>query len=195
VLVVAEQKLGPYGERTETRRIDGKPGVQVEAEVPVRIDVAVRSSKGETAKLAFLVLLKTFQWLGYFMALRDVPRGIVEYIGHDCGMLIVPDTTEYDDSGTRRRHVKIIRQYLRVKSFDETGQVVLSTVVRLAAERMEDLADIINVAIEELIRESFELPGFSTLHKEAKRGRAEVNRTLLGLATPNVKNRTLVRRG
>ena len=33
MLVVAEQKLGPYGKRTETRRIDGKPGVQVEAEV------------------------------------------------------------------------------------------------------------------------------------------------------------------
>jgi hypothetical protein len=80
--------------------------------------------------------------------------------------------------GRGGRHVKIIRQYLRVKSFDETGQVVLSTAVRLAAERMEDLADIINVAIEELIRESFGLPGFSTLHKEAKRGRAEVNRTL-----------------
>ena len=87
-------------------------------------------------------------------------------------------TADYDESGTRRRHVKIIRQYLRVKSFDETGQVILSTAVRLAAERKEDLADIINVAIEELIRESFELPGFSTLHKEAKRGRAEVNRTL-----------------
>jgi hypothetical protein len=142
------------------------------------LELADRSSKGETAKLAFLALLKTFQRLGYFIALRDMPRGIVEHIGHDCGMLIVPDTTEYDDSGTRRRHVKIIRQYLRVKSFDEAGQVILSTVVRLAAERMEDLADIINVAIEELIRESFELPGFSTLHKEAKRGRAEVNRTL-----------------
>ena len=56
--------------------------------------------------------------------------------------------------------------------------MVLSTAVRLAAERMEDLAHIINVAIGELIRESYELPGFSTLHKEAKRGRAEVNRTL-----------------
>src|ERR1035438_6115396 len=108
--------------------------------------LADRSSKGDTAKLAFLVLLKTFQRLGYFITLRDVPRGIVEHIGHDCGMLIVPDTTEYDDSGTRRRHVKIIRQYLRVKSFDETGQVILSTVVRLAAERMEDLADILKVA-------------------------------------------------
>jgi hypothetical protein len=41
---------------------------------------------------------------------------------------------------------------------------------------MEDLADIINVAIEELVRGSFELPGFSTLHKEAKLGRTEVNR-------------------
>jgi TnpA family transposase len=142
------------------------------------LELAERSSKGEPARLAFLVLLKTFQRLGYFIALRDVPRGIVEHIGHDRGMLIVPEAADYDDSGTRRRHVKIIRQYLRVKSFDETGQVILSTAVRLAAERMEDLADITNVAIEELIRESFELPGFSTLHKEAKRGRAEVNRTL-----------------
>jgi hypothetical protein len=143
------------------------------------LELANRSSKGEPARLAFLVLLKTFQRLGYFIALQDVPRGIVEHIAHDRGMLIVPEAaSDYDESGTRRRHVKIIRHHLRVKSLDETGQVVLSTAVRVAAERMEDLADIINVAIEELIRESFELPGFSTLHKEAKRGRAEVNRNL-----------------
>jgi hypothetical protein len=143
------------------------------------LELASQASKGEAARLGFLVLLKTFQRLGYFIALRDVPRGIVEHIGHDLGMLIVPDTlTEYDDSGTRRRHVKIVRRYLRVQSFDESGQVVLSTAVRLAAARMEDLADIINVAIEELIRNSFELPGFTTLHKGAKRGRAEVNRAL-----------------
>jgi hypothetical protein len=143
------------------------------------LELATRASKGEAARLSFLVLLKTFQRLGYFIGLQDVPRGIVEHIAHDRGMLIVPETAaDYDESGTGRRHVKFIRQYLRVKSFDETGQAVLSTAVRLAAERMEDLADIINVAIEELIRESFELPGFSTPHKEAKRGRAEVNRTL-----------------
>lgn len=140
------------------------------------LELADQASKGGPARLAFLVLLKTFQRLGHFIALRDVPRGIVEHIGHDRGMLIVPEAEDYDNSGTRRRHVKIIRQYLRVKSFDEMGQAVLSAAVRLAAERMEDLADIVNVAIEELIRESFELPGFSTLHKEAKRGRAEVNR-------------------
>lgn len=106
-------------------------------------------------------------------------RAIVEHIGQHQGLLIVPDTmAEYDESGTRRRHVPVIRKYLRVKSFDESGQALLSSTVRLAAARMEDLADIINVAIEELIRHSFELPGFTTLHKEATRGRAEVNRVL-----------------
>jgi hypothetical protein len=49
------------------------------------------------------------------------------------------------------------------------GKPVLSIAVRLAAERMEDLADIINVAIEELIRQSFELPGFTTLLRAAQR--------------------------
>ena len=143
------------------------------------LELAGHASKGESARLGFLVLLKTFQRLGYFVALRDVPRIIVEHIGRDLGMLIVPETAaEYDESGTRRRHVRTIRKYLRVRSFDESGQAVLSTAVRLAAGRMEDLADIINVGIEELIRSSFELPGFTTLHKAAKRGRAEVNRTL-----------------
>jgi hypothetical protein len=129
------------------------------------VELATRGSKGEPARLGFL-MLKTFQRLGYFIALRDVPRSIIEHIGYDQGLLIVPDSmAEYDESGTRRRHVAIIRKYLRVKSFDESGQALLSSTVRLAAARMEDLADIINVAIEELIRHSFELPGFTSLIK------------------------------
>lgn len=63
-------------------------------------------------------------------------------------MLIVPENmAEYDESGTGRRHVSLIRKYLRVRSFDESGQTLLSSSVRLAAERMEDRADIINIAI------------------------------------------------
>ena len=50
--------------------------------------------------------------------------------------------------------------------------------MREAAQTKDDLADLINVAIEELIRNRFELPGFTTLFKEAQRGRAEVNRGL-----------------
>jgi hypothetical protein len=50
--------------------------------------------------------------------------------------------------------------------------------VREAALTKDDLADLINVAIEELIRNRYELPGFTTLFKEAQRGRTEVNRGL-----------------
>ena len=139
------------------------------------LELAARA-KSETAKLSFLVLLKTFQCLGYFIVLGEVPRCIVEHIGHNRGMLIVPEMpAEYDQSGTRRRHVFLIRNYLHVRSFDRTGQALLASCVRLAAVKMEDLADIVNVAIEELVRGSFELSSFSTLHKEAKLGRTEVN--------------------
>jgi TnpA family transposase len=159
--------------------ISGRELIDLYTPTQAELELTARAAKGEAAKLSFLVMLKTFQRLGYLVALEDVPRCIVEHIGHDRGMLIVPETMEeYDQSGTRRRHIALIRKYLRVRSFDETGQAVLSIAVRLAAERMEDLADIINVAIEELIRGSFELPGFSTLQKEARLGRTEVNRSL-----------------
>ena len=42
------------------------------------LELAEHSSKGEPVRLAFLVLLKTFQRLGYFITLRDVPRCIVD---------------------------------------------------------------------------------------------------------------------
>ena len=49
--------------------------------------------------------------------------------------------------------------------------------VREAAQTKEDLSDIINVAIDELVRQSFELPGFTKIQEEAQRGRAEINRS------------------
>lgn len=38
------------------------------------VELTIRVSKGEPAKLAFLVLLEAIQRLGYFIALPDVPR-------------------------------------------------------------------------------------------------------------------------
>ncbi|MBV8968543.1 MAG: hypothetical protein JO331_05710 [Verrucomicrobia bacterium] len=47
----------------------------------------------------------------------------------------------------------------------------------LASARVrEDLADIVNAAIEELLRQRYELPGFSTLFRAARAARVTVNR-------------------
>ena len=42
--------------------------------------VASRSTKGSIAELGFLVLLKTYQRLGRFILLSEVPAPIIEHI-------------------------------------------------------------------------------------------------------------------
>ena len=75
------------------------------------MDLADRVARSSTAHLGFLILMKTFQRLGYFVLIRDVPVSIVEHIAHDQGFLDIPaGLAEYDESGTRRRHVPIIRR-------------------------------------------------------------------------------------
>jgi TnpA family transposase len=44
-----------------------------------------------------------------------------------------------------------------------------------AAVTKDDIADIINIAIEELVRQRYELPGFSTILKAARKARIVVN--------------------
>jgi TnpA family transposase len=82
----------------------------------------------------------------------------------------------YDESGTRRRHIPVIREFLKVKPFDGQARTLVGAAVRDAAQAKEDLADLINISIEELVRNRFELPGFTTLLKEARRGRSDVHR-------------------
>ncbi len=132
---------------------------------PAEVELAERVAKGHAARRCFLLLLKSFQRLGYFIMLRDVPAPLVAHIA---GSLPSPDgecsSTEmelYDNSGTRRRHVPIIRAHLGVTTFDREAQSLLTASFRAAAQTKEDLADIINVGIEELIRARRELPGFS----------------------------------
>lgn len=94
------------------------------------MDLADRVVRSATARLGFLVLLKTFQRLGYFVMIRDVPASIVEHIAHDQGFLEKPGgLDEYDASGTRRRHVPIIREYLGAKPFCDEGLALLGRVV------------------------------------------------------------------
>jgi hypothetical protein len=47
-----------------------------------------------------------------------------------------------------------------------------------AASTKHELEDLINVAIEQLVRQRFELPAFDTLNRAARRVRAIVNRAL-----------------
>ncbi len=138
--------------------------------------LAMSTSARGGAKLGFLVLLKTFQRLGYFVLVGDVPKPIVRHIARCLDTDYRPESLlRYDESGTRRRHIPVIRTFLNVQPFNSEARALVAAVVREVAQTKDDLADLMNVAIEELVRNRFELPGFTTLLKEARRGRTEVN--------------------
>lgn len=126
-------------------------------------------------RFCFVVRLKTFQKLGYFVNIEKTPKKIIQHIGKYLGIDSIPDLSSYDKSRIRINHMDKIRSYLKIKaSGKKSNQIMIQTIIN-AAQSREDLADIINAAIEELIQQRQELPAFSTLLKAAYEGRASVN--------------------
>src|SRR5262249_60275337 len=58
-----------------------------------------------------------------------------------------------------------MRAHLELKPLGESGQAVVATAAQHAAYTMSDPADLINLAIEYLVQQRFELPAFSTLDR------------------------------
>jgi TnpA family transposase len=143
------------------------------------LDLTQRVARTEGSRLGFLITLKVFQRLGQPACIRDVPPAITEHILRCLGFLFIPTTlATYDASSTRTEHLKLIRAFLGIRPFNLGGEAIATTAMTNAAQTKEDLRDLINVALEELARQRFELPGFTTLLKEAQRVRAQVNSSL-----------------
>lgn len=142
---------------------------------PTPDDLALARSvtRGKVTNLGFLILLKTFQRLGYFVTINQVPIAIVEHIAAlTLNSSVVSDLVAYDPSKTRKRHMQTIRQNLNIHYYDKEARHIMLLAMREAARTKEDLADIINVGIEELIRKRYELPAFDTLVRGARHVRS-----------------------
>lgn len=145
---------------------------------PTEKALAAQSTKGAVAYVGFLILLKTFQRLGYFVYLTEVPPLIVQHIAQATGHAAVQptDLAGYDLSGTRKRHLAIIREYRQVRAYGPEARHLIIQVMGDAARTKDEPADLVNVALEELLRQRFELPAFDTLARAAYHVRATVYR-------------------
>ncbi len=124
-----------------------------------------------------LIQLKLFQRLGYFGSLSIVPREIIDHIC-DQAALRTPSkqaVTQYDLSGSRTLHHQKIRTYLGRRQIDSKAAKWLEDAATQAAQTKQELADIINVLIEELVQRKYELPGFTILLRLARKCRSAVN--------------------
>ncbi|MEL6856595.1 MAG: DUF4158 domain-containing protein, partial [Cyanobacteria bacterium J06607_13] len=141
--------------------------------------LAQQRTRGEIAMLGLLVLLKTFQTVGYPVQVSQVPNAIISKIASAIkSKRSGEDLSDYDASGTRRRHLKIIREHLNITAFGTAAQQTMTAAMETAVQAHHDLVDLINIALEELIKERFELPGFTTLVQTARDVRAANNESI-----------------
>lgn len=136
-------------------------------------------TRSQTTRLGFVLLLKTYQRLGYFVTSEQVPDAIVEHVAAAVNESGDREALrQYDLSQARRKHVSAVREFLEVKPFDAGGKALMREAFREAALTKEDVADLINIGIETLVRDRYELPAFDTLEREARAQRAATNQEL-----------------
>ena len=121
-------------------------------------------------------MLKTFQRLGYFCQFEFIPRPIIDHI-RSC-LSLGAKASAIAPERSRRRYTEAIRQYLKISIYNKQGQKIIAKAVGVAATVRDHPADLVNVAIEELVKERYELPAFSTLDRLVLHIRTVINNRL-----------------
>ena len=122
---------------------------------------ALTVSRRGPSTIALLTHLKVFQTIGRFLGLSELPRAGISRVAKQ---LYLPDsTTLIHDRRTLYRHHSAIRDYLKITPWGVKARGVAAAAIAQTAEGRIDPADLINAAIDALIRERCELPLLSTL--------------------------------
>ena len=135
---------------------------------------ASEHTNNQSNYLNLLLLLKTFQRLGYFPKIELIPFSIINHLKK---VLSLPEELAigYVHARTYHRHRYLIRKKIKVKTFEQEAKEYLEKKVKEKAYLMGNPADLINVGIEELVKERYELPSFSFLDREIGRIRTLVH--------------------
>lgn len=156
-------------ERTAYPQFKSRPTPKTLTELytptPSEIRFAQSQARKPTNVLTLIVLLKSFQRLGYFPALADIPLAILTHI-KSC-LDVGKRTKLASATSSINRFQRVIREYLGVTAYGSEAQEIAVNAVAQAALIKDYSADLINIAIEELVKARFELPAFSTLDQLA----------------------------
>lgn len=152
----------------------------------------VRTNK---LRLHYALQLKTFQVLGYFIEVAEVPETIIVHIRQQ-----MPIATNIQipaiHATTLYRHRQYIRRYLEIVPWGPKGSKSARRVAIQVAYRsaltLTIPADIINVVIEELRNQHFELPAFSTLCRLVRHVRFRADSSIYQGVFNNLAQKSLI---
>ena len=142
-----------------------------------------KTAKTKKSQFNLALQLKTFQRLGYFVELVEIPQEVVVHIRQSlkCHYRLSPG---YRDNTTKYRHRKKIREFFNVdhwgweyidgKKIHRGMKLAIQSAYEIA-HSMNNIADIINAVIEKLVQANFELPSFYRLNRIVRHTRHHVN--------------------
>lgn len=139
------------------------------------------SERSPHSQLGFMLSLKCYQCLGYHISINAIPKSIVEYIANSIGGSVDKAKLQsYMQLKQRKRHKTVIRKFLAINDCKQQRKSVMKAAGLKSAAIKENLADIINDMLEELIKNNFEIPAFSTILRLARASRTLISSVLYG---------------
>jgi TnpA family transposase len=126
------------------------------------------------ALLALVLDLKCFQKMARFCSREEIPEAVTDHVRRCLGLgpEVEPD---HGAARTAKWHRQQVRARQGVTYDQRRARMLAAAAIREAALVKNHPPDLINVALEQLVEASLELPAFSTLDEMAAAIRAEVN--------------------
>lgn len=149
------------------------------------------SQKSPHSRLGFMLSLKCYQCLGFHISINVIPRPIVDFIATCLDIKYDKDKLKsYMQLKQRKRHKAVIRRYLKINNSKKERKAIMKVAALKSAAIKENLADIINDVLEELVKNNFEIPAYSTLLRLARASRTFVSSNLYHSISEQLTNET-----
>ncbi|MFG2653529.1 DUF4158 domain-containing protein [Streptomyces sp. NPDC048436] len=126
--------------------------------------------------LAQLLVLKSYQRMGCFPKLDEVPDMVVDFVRRAADL---PEgTVPRAANRTAERQRTAVRQRTGLSYDKAKARKIAEAVIRSEAVSKNRPADLINIALEKVVEAGLELPGFTKLDALAAKVRTEVNASI-----------------
>jgi len=126
-----------------------------------------------SSQVALLVQLKIVQAVGRFLPVEEIPQAAIEHVARELG--VDEEIRHLYSDSTLYRHHSAVLERLRITAWGAAArELARRTMVDIAQVRT-DPADLINAAVDALVRHRFELPSLDTLTRLARRVHSQVN--------------------
>ena len=142
--------------------------------------------------LALLVSLKSFQRLGRFPDFDEVPAVVVEHVRGVCCLDRAVAWAPVPNRSAKR-YRQWVRERVGVRLDVPAALALAEEVMRRGALAKDNPADLINMALEELVRGRLELPGYTSLDRLAAAVRTEVNDSFVALVRSRLTGQDMER--